>query len=56
MQLRQPVHSAERMVMSWATGRCEGQAWLHLLQSMQAAWSRRIFTGLRMETRPMRAP
>ena len=56
MQLRHPVHSAERMVTSWATGRWEGQAWVHLLQSMQAAESRRIFTGLRMETRPMSAP
>jgi len=35
MQLRQPVHSAERTVRSWATGRWEGQALLHLLQSMQ---------------------
>ncbi len=54
MQLRQPVHSAERMVMSCATGRWEGQALVHLLQSMQAAGSRRTFTGLRREARPMR--
>ena len=45
----QPVHSTERICINLSTGRWEGQALLHLPQSMHACASRRIFTGLKTD-------
>src|SRR5580700_2640089 len=47
-----PVHSADLMVTSLSTGRAEGQALVHLAQSIQAGSERRIRNGLSREVRP----
>ena len=52
----QLVHSTDRICSNRSTGRLDGQALLHLPQSMQACASRRILTGLKMETMPINAP
>jgi len=36
------VHSADLMVMSWSTGRFDGQTLAHLAQSMHSSGSRRM--------------
>src|ERR1039457_2360974 len=51
-----PVHSTDLICTSLSTGRCDGQALLHLPQSMHASASRRIFTGLSADTIPINAP
>src|SRR5204862_84314 len=53
---RQPVHSADTMLISRSTGRAEGQALAHLPQSMHSEVSRRMRNGLAREASPKSAP
>src|SRR5512139_3268224 len=55
-QDRQPKHSSELTRASLATGRCEGQAFVHRLQSMQDGAWRVTLRGERSERAPRRAP
>src|SRR5215467_16235 len=53
---RQPVHSADLMVMSLSTGRFDGQTLAHFTQSMHGLGSRLIRSGLSSEANPSSAP
>src|ERR1035438_7826820 len=53
---RQPVHSAERMVISLSTGSAAGHALAHLPQSMHSDASRRMRSGLARAASPSKAP
>ena len=55
-QSRQPVHSAERIVISLSTGSRAGQATAHFAQSMQMSGARLIRAGLKRANRPSSAP
>ena len=53
---RHPRHSAERIVRFMSTGKCDGQAFIQLAQSMQLSGFRRIQSGLAKAARPINAP
>lgn len=55
-QVRQPLHSAERITPLECIGSAAGQAAEQLRQPVQAAVSRRIFQGLIMLISPKSAP
>src|SRR6266513_2468465 len=56
MHSRQPVHSAEAMVISLSTGSADGHALAHLPQSMHADSLRRMRSGLAIAAKPISAP
>ena len=55
-QERHPKHSSERTRASLATGRRDGQAFVHRLQSMQEAACRVTLSGESSESAPSSAP